>query len=56
MAEAISLNGQRSAMLFNGKLDAGRQNIRLTNDLTTGYYILRLTTPDGILNEKLIIN
>ena len=56
MAAAINLNGQRSAMLFDGEPDAGNQNIRLNNNLKTDSYILRLTKPDETLNKKPIIH
>jgi hypothetical protein len=56
IAEAFNLNGQISEVLFNGELNAGNQSLRLNNQLKPGYYILRISTPDGTMNQKLIVN
>ncbi|KAF0199192.1 MAG: hypothetical protein FD166_817 [Bacteroidetes bacterium] len=56
IADAYNLNGQKQETLYEGELNAGRQSVRISNNLKPGYYILRLTTPDGTINEKLIIN
>lgn len=54
-ADVFDLKGQKSAMLFDGDLNSGNHSLRLNNHLAKGYYILRLSTPDGNKNEKLII-
>lgn len=56
LAEVYNLKGVKAATLYNGDLSAGSQTIRMDENLPTGYYILRITTPDEVLNSKLIIN
>lgn len=56
VADIFNLNGQKQETLTDVELNAGEQSVRLDNNLKPGYYILRLTTPDGIQNQKLIIN
>lgn len=56
IAEVYNLSGQKSACLFDGEPGPGKQNLHLDNLPASGYYVLKLTTPDGILNSKLIIN
>ena len=53
---AYGVKGNMAEVLFEGNLDAGKQNLKINNELATGYYILQISTPDGTSNSKLIIN
>ncbi|MFH1121084.1 MAG: choice-of-anchor V domain-containing protein [Bacteroidota bacterium] len=54
-AIVYNLNGQQAAVLYDGNLIAGKHSLKIENQLTSGYYLLSINTPDGVLNEKLII-
>ncbi len=53
---AFGVKGNMAEVLFEGNLDAGKQNLKINNELAAGYYILQIRTPDGTSNAKLIIN
>lgn len=53
---AYGVKGNMAEVLFEGNLDAGKQNLKINNELAAGYYILQIRTPDGTSNAKLIIN
>lgn len=55
-AEVFNLSGQISEILFDGELNAGKQSLRFNNQLKSGYYIIRISTPDETINQKLIVN
>ncbi|NTW25938.1 MAG: T9SS type A sorting domain-containing protein, partial [Lentimicrobium sp.] len=56
LAEAYNMNGQLAQVLFDGGLQSGKQTLSFKNDLNPGSYVLRMITPDGTLNRKLLVN
>jgi hypothetical protein len=56
LAEAYNMNGQLAQVLFDGGLQSGKQTLSFKNNLNPGSYVLRMITPDGTLNRKLLVN
>ncbi|HZK07151.1 MAG TPA: T9SS type A sorting domain-containing protein [Bacteroidales bacterium] len=51
----FDLSGKRVAEIFNGRLPAGISDVSFNNRLKPGIYLLRLTTSEKLLTEKLIV-
>jgi hypothetical protein len=54
-AEVFTLSGQKANFSLEQQIQEGNSNISLNHNLSPGTYILRLSTPDGQSNRKLVV-
>lgn len=54
-AEVYTLSGQKASFNLEQQIQEGSSNVSLNHNLSPGTYILRLSTPDGQSNRKLVV-
>lgn len=54
-AEMFTLSGQKANFSMEQSIDKGNSNLSLNHDLAPGTYVLRISTPDGLSNKKIVV-